>query len=54
MEGVMKEKEITKRQSDVLNFIKKYVAKHGFPPSVREICKGIMDNTYGTAYHKSW
>lgn len=31
------EKNITKRQEDVLNFIKKYVVKHGFPPSTREI-----------------
>ena len=29
--------KITKRQEDVLNYIKKYVVKHGFPPSTREI-----------------
>jgi len=31
------EKKITKRQEDVLKFIKKYVVKHGYPPSTREI-----------------
>ncbi|HAB66123.1 MAG TPA: repressor LexA [Firmicutes bacterium] len=30
-------KNITKRQEDVLNYIKKYVVDHGFPPSTREI-----------------
>lgn len=31
------EKNITKRQEDVLVYIKKYVVDHGFPPSTREI-----------------
>ncbi len=31
------EKNITKRQEDVLNYIKKYVVDHGYPPSTREI-----------------
>ncbi len=31
------EKEITKRQNEVLNYVKKYVVDHGFPPSTREI-----------------
>ena len=31
------EKEITKRQKEVLNYVKKYVVNHGFPPSTREI-----------------
>ena len=29
--------ELTKRQEDVLKYIKKYVAKHGFSPATREI-----------------
>lgn len=33
----MTKEKITKRQSDVLNYIKKYVVQHGFPPSTREI-----------------
>ncbi len=31
------EKNLTKRQEDVLNYIKKYVVDHGYPPSTREI-----------------
>jgi repressor LexA len=30
-------KDITKRQNDVLNYVKKYVVAHGYPPSTREI-----------------
>lgn len=33
----MAKEKITKRQADVLNYIKKYVVLHGFPPSTREI-----------------
>ena len=36
----MKETEIkplTKKQSEVLDYLKKYKAEHGYPPSVREI-----------------
>ena len=34
----MKEKnELTKKQTEVLDFIKKYIAEHGYPPAVREI-----------------
>lgn len=31
------DKNLTKRQEDVLDYIKKYVVEHGFPPSTREI-----------------
>lgn len=37
---IMKETEIkplTKKQSEVLDYLKKYKAEHGYPPSVREI-----------------
>lgn len=37
----MKEETLTNRQKDVLLFIKKYTATHGYPPAVREICKGL-------------
>lgn len=33
--------EITKRQDEVLTYIKKYIATHGYPPAIREICKGV-------------
>lgn len=33
--------KITIKQAETLTFIKKYIVAHGFPPSVREICKGM-------------
>ena len=35
------EKNLTPKQEEVFNFIKKYTAEHGFPPSVREICANL-------------
>ncbi|MDD4607877.1 MAG: transcriptional repressor LexA [Bacilli bacterium] len=29
--------DLTRRQEDTLNFIKKYIVSHGYPPTVREI-----------------
>ena len=38
----MKEKkELTKKQTAVLDYIKKYTAKHGYPPAVREIGQAL-------------
>lgn len=34
-------KELTKKQTEVLNYIKKYTAMHGYPPAIREICAGL-------------
>lgn len=31
--------ELTKRQAAILNFVERYAATHGFPPTVREIAK---------------
>lgn len=33
--------DLTKRQIDILEFIKKYSHEQGYPPSVREICEGV-------------
>ena len=33
--------ELTKRQNDILIFIKKYLATKGYPPTVREIGKAL-------------
>ena len=33
--------KLTDRQDEILEFIKKYKAKHGFPPTIREICKEL-------------
>lgn len=37
----MARKELTEKQNKVLDFIKKYTALHGYPPSIREIGKGL-------------
>ena len=34
-------KNLTRKQEEVLVFIKKYIVKNGYPPSVREICAGL-------------
>ncbi len=46
----MKTKEITKRQKDVLDYVKKYVAEHGYPPAIREICKGVNLSSPATVF----
>lgn len=33
--------ELTKRQEEVLNYIKGYIVSHGYPPTVREIGKAL-------------
>lgn len=33
--------KITKKQKEVLDYIKKYTATHGYPPAIREIGAGI-------------
>ena len=34
-------KELTRRQKDVLDYIKKYISEHGYPPATREIGQAI-------------
>ena len=31
----------TRKQEEVLTFVKKYTVKHGYPPAIREICAGL-------------
>lgn len=33
--------DLNQNQIDILNFIKNQIQKKGYPPSVREICKGV-------------
>ena len=33
--------ELTKRQQEILDFIKMFMVKHGFPPTIREIGEGL-------------
>ena len=32
---------LTKRQNDILNYIKNYIVVHGYPPTIREIGKDL-------------
>ena len=31
--------KLTKKQDEILDCIKEFIADHGFPPTVREICR---------------
>lgn len=33
--------DLTRKQREVFEFIKKYIDKNGYPPAVRDICKGV-------------
>ena len=44
------DKKITKKQHEVLQFIKKYTVEHGFPPSIREICAGLNLSSPATVH----
>ncbi len=46
----MNTKELTVRQHDVLDFVKKYTAEHGYPPAIREICKGVGLSSPATVF----
>lgn len=47
----MKEKkELTLRQEVILNFIKKYIAEHGYPPAIREVCTGVGLSSPATVF----
>ena len=42
--------DLTKRQSEVLNFIKEFMVSHGYPPTVREICNSLGLSSPATAH----
>lgn len=41
---------INKRQEKVFEYIKQYIEINSFPPSVRDICKGVNIKSTSTAY----
>ena len=43
-------KELSPRQEEILNFIKKYIAEHGFPPAIREVCAGVGLSSPATVF----
>ena len=44
------EQKLTRKQEEVLTFIKKYIVTYGFPPSVREICAGLNLSSPATVH----
>ena len=42
--------EMTERQKGILDYIKKYSAEHGYPPAIREICKGVGLSSSATVF----
>ena len=45
-----REKKLTKKQEKILIYIKKYIAKNAFPPTIREIGKGINLSSPATVH----
>lgn len=45
-----KNKKLTKKQEKILIFIKKYIAKNEYPPTIREIAKGINLSSPATVH----
>lgn len=42
--------ELTKRQNDILDFIKSFMVKHGFPPTIREIGEALNISSPATIH----
>ena len=43
-------KELTSRQEEILTFIKEYIVNHGYPPTIREICKAMGVSSPATVH----
>jgi repressor LexA len=41
---------LTSKQTVVLDFLKKFIAEHGYPPAVREICTGLKLSSPATVH----
>ena len=46
----LKSENLTRKQEETLEFIKKFMVSHGYPPSVREICAGMNLSSPATAH----
>src|SRR6478609_4554668 len=42
--------DLTKRQQEIFDFIKRYSAKHGYPPTVRDIGKAVGLHSSSTVH----
>jgi repressor LexA len=43
-------KDLTKRQKEIFDFISRYLARHGYPPTVREIGKAVGLHSSSTVH----
>jgi repressor LexA len=43
-------KELTKRQREIFDFISRYLSRHGYPPTVREIGKAVGLHSSSTVH----
>jgi DNA-binding MarR family transcriptional regulator len=48
--GKTMELDLTKRQKEIFDFIRKYAAKTGYPPTVREIGKAVGLHSSSTVH----
>lgn len=46
----MTNKPLTRRQAEALDFIKSFVARKGYPPSVRQLAEGLNLQSPSTAF----
>lgn len=46
----MEKEKLTKREEDILKFMKKQIKESGYPPSVREICKAVGLSSTSTVH----
>jgi len=46
----MEKKALTKRQNDILEYIKKFINENGYSPSIRELCKGMNLSSTASVY----
>lgn len=46
----MTNKPLTRRQAEALDFIKSFVARKGYPPSVRQLARGLNMLSSSTAF----
>ena len=42
--------ELTTKQKRIFVFIEKFIAEHEYPPTIREICKGVGLSSPATAF----
>ena len=42
--------KLTNKQKETLQTLKKFIAKHGYPPTVRELCKELDLNSPATIH----